>query len=119
MHSYIASPISAPPPADLLRILTSPRARLIDLSYLDSTSGRSLLHEAAIRRDLNLIEKSVAAGADVFVRDRRGKGVGEGEGISKDDKVRVFLRQCVSSVLSVYYQYSILHYQIPTRTPRS
>lgn len=30
-------------------------------------------------------------GADVFVRDRRGKGVAEGAG--KDDRVKVFLRQ--------------------------
>lgn len=32
------------------------------------------------------------AGADVFVRDRKGKMAYDGVG--KDDRVRVFLRQC-------------------------
>lgn len=66
----------------------------MDLSYLDPTTGRSLLHEAARRKDLSLIDLAIRAGADVFVRDKRGKAVGEGGGGSKDDKVRVFLRQC-------------------------
>lgn len=53
-----------------------------------------MLHEAARRKDLSLIDLAIRAGADVFVRDKRGKAVGEGGGGSKDDKVRVFLRQC-------------------------
>ncbi|TDL22435.1 hypothetical protein BD410DRAFT_722955 [Rickenella mellea] len=93
LYSYIHSPPSTPPPPGLIKILSSPRVRLVDLSYLDSSSGRSLLHEAARRKDLRLIELSVRAGADVFVRDRKGKAVGEGIGGGKDDKVRVFLRQ--------------------------
>ncbi len=94
LHSYIESPPKSTPPQELLNLLSSPRAKLIDLSYLDAQTGRSLLHEAARRRDLRLIELSVRAGADVFVRDKRGKGVGQGAGLNKDDKVRVFLRQC-------------------------
>ncbi|KAK7049917.1 hypothetical protein VNI00_005347 [Paramarasmius palmivorus] len=91
LHSYILSPPNSQPSPALLNLLESPRVRHINLSYLDDDSGNSLLHEAAKRKDLRLIELAVRAGADVFVRDRRGKVAYEGTG--KDDRVRVFLRQ--------------------------
>jgi ankyrin repeat protein len=65
--------------------------RLIDLSYLDDASGTTLLHEATRRKDFRLVELSIRAGADVFIRDRKGRSVQE---VGKDDKMRVFLRQC-------------------------
>ncbi|KAJ7202159.1 Oxysterol-binding protein-domain-containing protein [Mycena pura] len=112
LRSYILSPFppassgssphsqGGPPPA-LLALLSSPRAAHLDLSYIDDASGRTLLHEAARRRDLRLLELAVRAGADVFVRDRRGKLPGEektGEGkVVKggkgDGEVKAFLRQ--------------------------
>lgn len=104
LHSYIASPPNQGPPRALIDLLHSPRARLVDLSYLDPTTGRSLLHEAALRKDLSLIDLSIKAGADVFVRDRRGKSVIESVQGSKDDKVRVFLRQCKCET-SVWFYY--------------
>ncbi|KAF8344941.1 Oxysterol-binding protein-domain-containing protein [Amanita rubescens] len=85
--SYILSPLTNPPTVPH----RSPPAKFIDLSYLDEDSGTSLLHEAARRKDLRLIELAVRAGADVFVRNRKGKTAYEGAG--KDDPVRVFLRQ--------------------------
>ncbi|KAL1719000.1 Oxysterol-binding protein-domain-containing protein [Schizophyllum commune] len=91
LHSYILSPPDSPPPQGLIELLESPRIKFVNLSYLDDDTGTSLLHEAAKRRDLRLIELAVRAGADVFVRNRRGKMPYEGTG--KDDKVRVFLRQ--------------------------
>ncbi|KAK0461135.1 Oxysterol-binding protein-domain-containing protein [Desarmillaria tabescens] len=91
LHSYIMSPLSTPLSSALLRLLESPRVRFVNLSYLDDDSGVSLLHEAARRKDLRLIELAVRSGADVFVRNRRGKMAYEGTG--KDDRVRVFLRQ--------------------------
>lgn len=92
LRSYILSPLNTLPSSALLGLLESPRVRFINLSYLDDDSGTSLLHEAARRKDLRLIELAVRAGADVFVRNRRGKVAYEGTG--KDDRVRVFLRQC-------------------------
>jgi ankyrin repeat protein len=92
LRSYALSPLDAPPNPALLSLLSSPRIRFVNLSYLDDDSGTSLLHQAAKRKDLRLIELAVRAGADVFVRDRRGRMAHEGVG--KDDKVRVFLRQC-------------------------
>jgi oxysterol-binding protein 1 len=92
LRTYILSPRNDPPSPMLIALVSSPRARLLDLSYLDDTSGTTLLHEATRRKDLRLIEIAVRAGADVFMRDRRGRAVQEVVG--KDDKTRVFLRQC-------------------------
>ncbi|KAI0933042.1 hypothetical protein AcW1_000018 [Taiwanofungus camphoratus] len=91
LRTYILSPPTGPPPEALLRLLSSPRIQFVDLSYLDDSSGRTLLHEAARRKDLRLVELAVRAGADVFARDRRGKTASDSVG--KDDRVRVFLRQ--------------------------
>lgn len=92
LRTYILSPASASPPPALVEMLSSPRASLLDLSYLDDASGLSLLHEAARRKDVKLVELAVAAGADVFVRDRKGRSVVDAAG--KDDRVKAYLRQC-------------------------
>lgn len=95
LRTYILSPPSDPPSKNLITLLRSPRARLIDLSYLDDASGTTLLHEATRRKDFRLVESAVRAGADVFIRDRKGRPVQEVVG--KDDKMRVFLRQFANS----------------------
>lgn len=82
----------------LLDLLSSPRIKHVDLSYIDDQSGTTLLHEAAKRRDLSLLELAIRAGADVFVRDRKGRPVYDASGTGKDDQVRVFLRQCRSFI---------------------
>lgn len=92
LRTYILSPANAHPLDALVKLLQSPRIHLVNLSYIDDASGRTLLHEAARRKDLKLVELAVRAGADVFVRDRKGRTVAEGAG--KDDRVRVFLKQC-------------------------
>lgn len=97
LHTYILSPRNVPLPQTLITLLSSPRARLIDLSCLDDASGTTLLHEATRRKDLRVIELAVRAGADVFIRDRKGRPVQDVAG--KDDKMRVFLRQCECSSL--------------------
>lgn len=70
----------------------------MNLNYIDDQSGTTLLHEAAKRKDLSLLELAIRAGADVFVRDRRGRPVYDASGMGKDDQVRVFLRQCESLI---------------------
>lgn len=97
LRTYILSRPDERPPDALVAMLSSPRARHIDLSYIDDASGTTILHEAARRRDLRLVELLVRAGADVFVRDRRGRSVSDG--LPKDDRVKVFLRQCMSMLL--------------------
>ena len=98
LRTYILSSPHDTSSQNLIALLSSPRARLIDLSYLDDASGTTLLHEATRRKDFRLVESAVRAGADVFIRDRKGRPVQEVVG--KDDKMRVFLRQCEYHPLS-------------------
>jgi hypothetical protein len=104
LRSYITSPTqttfkslnpnSQSPSKPLVDFLSSPRIKHVDLNYIDNQSGTTLLHEAAKRKDLSLLELAIRAGADVFVRDRKGRPVYDASGTGKDDQVRVFLRQC-------------------------
>ncbi|KAF9653614.1 hypothetical protein BDM02DRAFT_3153048 [Thelephora ganbajun] len=106
LRSYILSPslttYNSPNPnpqyssKPLIDLLSSPRIKHADLNYIDGQSGTTLLHEAAKRRDLSLLELAIRAGADVFVRDRKGRPVYDASGTGKDDQVRVFLRQFTS-----------------------
>ena len=106
LRSYVLSPsqtpYSSPNPnpqyssKPLIDLLSSPRIKHVDLNYVDDQSGTTLLHEAARRKDLSLLELAIRAGADVFVRDRKGRPVYDASGTGKDDQVRVFLRQCES-----------------------
>ncbi len=106
------------PNAQLIALLSSPRARhpFLNVNYIDDASGFSLLHAAAARHDLRMIESAVRSGGDVFVRDARGRGVEEvvilrpgghgaqsretlSKGSNKEwkaegDRIKVFLRQC-------------------------
>lgn len=91
LRGYIMSSVNTPPPEALTKLLQSPRVRNIDMNQMDMASGTTLLHEAVKRKDLSLIELAVRAGADVFVRDKRGRGVTEMAG--KDDRTKAYLRQ--------------------------
>ena len=84
----------------------------MNLSALDEKTGTSILHEAARyvssyvseptaeasfrRRDLRLVELAVKRGADVFVRDKRGRRVLDGEK-GGDERIKAFLPQCQSN----------------------
>lgn len=106
LRSYIYSPLQTPYNSPnlnpqslskpLIDFLSSPRIKHVDLNCIDDQSGTTLLHEAARRKDLSLLELAIRAGADVFVRDRKGRPVYDASGTGKDDQVRVFLRQCES-----------------------
>ncbi|CAE6526774.1 unnamed protein product, partial [Rhizoctonia solani] len=94
LSRYISSPAQpgAPPDSSELQwFLRSPRVRLLDLSVLES--GTTLLHEAVKRRDQALVEAAVHAGADVFVRDQRGRGLLDGDKDKDGERIRAFLLQ--------------------------
>ncbi|KEP48519.1 SWH1-protein of an oxysterol-binding family protein [Rhizoctonia solani 123E] len=94
LSRYIAAPTqpnTAPDSSELLWFLRSPRIRLLDLSALES--GTTLLHEAVKRRDQALAEAAVHAGADVFVRDQRGRGLLDGDKDKDGERIRAFLLQ--------------------------
>ncbi|KDN39640.1 hypothetical protein RSAG8_08668, partial [Rhizoctonia solani AG-8 WAC10335] len=94
LSRYVTAPVQPTPPPDsseLLWFLRSPRIRLLDLSVLES--GTTLLHEAIKRRDQALVEAAVHAGADVFVRDQRGRGLLDGDKDKDGERIRAFLLQ--------------------------
>lgn len=88
LSAYIQSPHpnGHPNPANpLLDLLRSPRAAILDINALDEHKGVSLLHEAVRRKDLTLVKfLALERGADVFVRDKRGKSAYDGNGGSDD-----------------------------------
>jgi ankyrin repeat protein len=84
LRTYVLSP-----PAGLVGLLEAPRVKLVNLAHVDDASGTTLLHEAARRKDLRLVELAVRSGADVLVRDRKGKSVMDV--VRKDDRVKAFL----------------------------
>ncbi|KAL1409960.1 hypothetical protein Q8F55_003959 [Vanrija albida] len=93
LASYTASPLnSVEEGSTIVNFLENPRTASLNLNVLDAKSGTSLLHEAAHRRDLRLVELIVKRGADVFVRDRRGKRVLEHDK-SGDERIRAYLKQ--------------------------
>lgn len=77
----------------IYQFLSSPRHSIIDFNA-QSDSGTTLLHEAVKRKDTSMIEFVMKKGGDVFVRDRKGRGLLEG---CKDEKVRALIRQFSNS----------------------
>ncbi|KAJ8456543.1 hypothetical protein ONZ45_g18680 [Pleurotus djamor] len=114
LRSYILSDTNAPalasstsvtsppnpnptPTAQLASFLSSPRARhpYLEINYIEDSSGLSLLHAAASRHDIRMIELAIRSGADVFVRhsgDTLSKGSNK-EWKTEGDRIKVFLRQ--------------------------
>ncbi|KAH8920682.1 hypothetical protein BT69DRAFT_1336191 [Atractiella rhizophila] len=78
--------------SDLYIFLSSPRAKGLDFSH--KVSDTTLLHEAARRRDLALIKLAISRGADVLVRDRRGRFPVD---VARDDRVKGVLKQTANA----------------------
>lgn len=115
LRSYILSLVNDTPSPFLISLLEPLRVKFIYLSYLGNASGMSLLHEAARHKDLRLIELAVRTGADVFVRNQKGKMAYEGS--RKDDPVRAFLRQCSFST-SHHENFVVINDYNCSRQPR-
>lgn len=94
LDRYVSSNLSSvDESANIVAFLEKPRAGSVDLGALDERTGTTLLHEAARRRDLRLVELAVKRGADVFVRDRRNRRILEGDK-GADERIKAYLRQC-------------------------
>lgn len=76
---------------EMVAFLEQKRVPVVDLNMKSRTSGTTLLHEAVRRKDTFLIELAVRKGADVFVRNKKGKRVLE---TTKDEKIKALLQQC-------------------------
>ncbi|KZT53448.1 hypothetical protein CALCODRAFT_501126 [Calocera cornea HHB12733] len=101
VREYLREPANSPPPAALLELLKSPRSHQLDLTA--PISGTTVLHEAARRSHLPVIELAVQRGADIFVRDARGRAVVDvvlGSGKDKEG-VRAVLRQYANQDLTL------------------
>lgn len=75
---------------ELTTFLKQRRIGIVDVNVKSRLSGTTLLHEAVRRKDTAMIELAVRKGADVFVRNKKGKRVLE---TTKDEKIKALLQQ--------------------------
>ncbi|KAH9454928.1 hypothetical protein MJO29_011733 [Puccinia striiformis f. sp. tritici] len=78
----------------LYKFMNLPRCKSIDFNLKEEQNGTTLLHEAAKRKDVNLINLAISRGADVLARDKRNKMPID---VALDEKVKTVLRQAASS----------------------
>jgi hypothetical protein len=81
----------------LLAWVNRRRARCIDFSVKvpSGSHGTTVLHEAARRKDQALLQACHDQGADLLVRDAKGRAPTD---FAKDDKIRAWFRQGSSSI---------------------
>lgn len=90
---------------ELERLLEDPRIeRVLDVNSGELATdpstvqnGGTLLHEAALNKDLKLIQLLLMHGADPFRRDRRGKLP---QDVTKDDKTRSILKKSPAAAVA-------------------
>jgi hypothetical protein len=79
----------------LVALLKKERSKCLDFTALTPGSrGTTIIHEAARRKDVEILRLCAARGASMVVRDRRGKMAME---VAKDDTVKQLLRQGATS----------------------
>lgn len=81
---------------ELTAWLSKPRARCVDFSAKvpSGSRGTTILHEAARRKDLRLLNLALSLGADVLVKDGRGKVPSD---CAKDNEVKNLLKDRASA----------------------
>lgn len=75
---------------EMLAFLNQGRIGVVDVNAKSRHTGSTLLHEAVRRKDPALVELAFRKGADIFVRNKRGKRVLE---TTKDEKIKALLQQ--------------------------
>ncbi|PLW29728.1 hypothetical protein PCASD_15592 [Puccinia coronata f. sp. avenae] len=78
----------------LYKFMNLPRCKSIDFNLREEQTGTTLLHEAAKRKDIHLINLAISRGADVLARDKRNKMPID---VATDEKIKSILRQAASS----------------------
>lgn len=79
----------------LAALLKKERSKCIDFTTLTpGPRGTTIIHEAARRKDIEILRLCAARGASMVVRDRRGKMALE---VAKDETVKQLLRQGATS----------------------
>ncbi|RUS13922.1 hypothetical protein BC937DRAFT_94600 [Endogone sp. FLAS-F59071] len=75
----------------LEKLFAEPRvAALLGINHQDPVTGSTILHEAARNRDIDLVQWCLDRGADVLIRDRKGKLPAE---VSKDERIKSLLKE--------------------------
>jgi hypothetical protein len=67
---------------------------LVDINHQDPSTGATLLHDSARKKDIEMVKFCLEHGADVGIRDRKGKLAIE---ITKDDNIKSLLKQITTS----------------------
>lgn len=62
----------------------------MDINHQDSTTGATLLHDSSRKKDIEMVKFCIDHGADVGIRDRKGKLAIE---VTKDDDIKSLLKQ--------------------------
>jgi len=79
----------------LFAFVQKERAKCLDFSTLTpGPRGTTIVHEAARRKDVDMLKACAARGASMVVRDRKGKMPLD---VAKDESVRALLRQGATS----------------------
>ncbi|GAA97411.1 hypothetical protein E5Q_04089 [Mixia osmundae IAM 14324] len=79
----------------LYAFLERPRAACIDFrAKLGGKNGITLLHEAARRRDLEMLRLCHSLGADLLVRDAKNKTPADS---TKDEKIKAWIKQVTAA----------------------
>lgn len=96
--SSLSAPATSSDARDALaNLLKKPRSSALDFSTLTpGPKGTTIVHEAARRKDVEMLKLCAARGASMVVRDRRGKMPLDAAGV-KDENVRSLLRQGATS----------------------
>ncbi|CAG8624100.1 5880_t:CDS:2 [Funneliformis caledonium] len=72
-------------------LFSNPRAAaLVDLNHQDPSTGATLLHDSARKKDVDMVKFCIEHGADVSIRDRKGKLAIE---VTKDENIKLLLKK--------------------------
>ncbi|KAI8450499.1 exodeoxyribonuclease V [Phakopsora pachyrhizi] len=95
-HSALSGDLNNHEPAvdQLYRFILRPRSKVIDLNLKEEQSGTTVLHEAARRKDINLIKLAINRGADVLAKDRKNKMPSD---VTTDERVKNLFRKAAVS----------------------